>query len=359
MIALLRQWYEKLFSDPQVVILWLILLAGFSVIFFFGSMLQPVFVALIIAYLLEGIISRISAIGIPRMIAVGTTFGFFLICLILFVLWLFPLLFGQVAELMHQIPSLVSNGQKQLMELPQRYPEFISEMQIKEIISMIRQELTQIGQTVLVYSVTSLRNIITWLVYLILVPFLVFFFLKDKDEILQWFSGLIPSNADLAGEVWNHVNRQIGNYVRGKIWEILIVWAASYITFSILGLNFSLLISLFIGLSVLIPYIGATVITIPVALMAFFQWGFDSHFVYVLIAYGIIQLIDGNILVPLLLSEVVDLHPVAIIISVLIFGGMWGVWGLFLAIPLATLVHAVMRAWLLHKTTPAQKVLDT
>jgi putative permease len=62
-------------------------------------------------------------------------------------------------------------------------------------------------------------------------------------------------------------------------------------------------------------------------------------------AYGVIQLLDGNVLVPLLFSEAVNLHPVAIIVAVLFFGGIWGVWGVFFAIPLATLVSAIFSAW--------------
>jgi putative permease len=105
------------------------------------------------------------------------------------------------------------------------------------------------------------------------------------------------------------------------------------------------LLGLLVGLSVLVPYIGATVATFPVALIAFYQWGWGSEFMYVIISYAIIQLLDGNLLVPLLLSEVVNLHPVAIIVAVLVFGGLWGFWGVFFAIPLATLVQAVLRAW--------------
>jgi putative permease len=65
-----------------------------------------------------------------------------------------------------------------------------------------------------------------------------------------------------------------------------------------------------------------------------------------MIAYAIIQILDGNLLAPLLLSEVVNLHPVAIVVAVLLFGGLWGLWGLFFAVPLATLINAVIKAWM-------------
>jgi putative permease len=145
--------------------------------------------------------------------------------------------------------------------------------------------------------------------------------------------------------VWVEVDRQIGNYVRGKFIEILIVWVVTFLTFSIMGMQFAMLLGVLVGLSVLIPYIGAAAVTIPVAILAYFQWGLSPEFLWLMLAYGIIQALDGNVLVPLLFSEVVDLHPIAIIVAVLIFGGLWGFWGVFFAIPLATLVQAVLKAW--------------
>ncbi len=118
----------------------------------------------------------------------------------------------------------------------------------------------------------------------------------------------------------------------------------SYVTFAVLELRYSVLLAVAVGFSVLIPYIGAAVVTVPVAIVALFQWGVTPEFYYLLIAYGIIQALDGNVLVPVLFSEAVNLHPVAIIVAVLVFGGLWGFWGVFFAIPLATLVKAVWKA---------------
>jgi putative permease len=141
------------------------------------------------------------------------------------------------------------------------------------------------------------------------------------------------------------MNGQIMNYIRGKIIEILIVGVATYFTFFFMELRYSALLAVLVGLSVLIPYIGAAVVTVPIAIVAFFQWGSSPEFFYLMIAYLIIQALDGNVIVPVLFSEAVNLHPVAIIVSVLIFGGLWGFWGVFFAIPLATLVKAVLNAW--------------
>lgn len=351
MINMFRDWFNQRFSDPQIVILWLFLISGFLFIFFLGEMLTPVFAGLIIAYLLDGIVDALHGLKIPRKIAVIIAFLLFLICLILMVIGLLPLLSRQIGQLIQELPAMIANAQKQLMEFLNQYPDFIAEPQVNNLINYLKSELTRMGQAAFIFSVSSVRNVITILVYLVLVPFLVLFFLKDKIIIINWMKGFLPKNRDLATGVWDEVNRQITNYVRGKIWEIIIIWGASYITFTILKLHYAMLLSLFIGLSVLVPYIGATVMTLPVGLMAFFQWGIGPDFTYTLIAYAIIQLIDGNILVPLLLSGVVNLHPVAIIVAVLVFGGLWGIWGLFFAIPLATLVHAVIKTWFAKKET--------
>ncbi len=356
MITLFRNWVNRYFSDPQVIILGALLLMGFLFIFFVGDMLTPVFASIVIAYLLEGFVSRFQGFKVPRKIAVIVVFVLFMALMLIIIVGLLPMLSRQVGQLLQDLPSMISKGQAKLLLLPENYPDIISKSQINEIISLITTGITKLGQSILSYSVASVRSLISVIVYLILVPLLVFFFLKDKELIVKWFEGFLPENRKLASQVWKEVNIQVANYVRGKIWEIIIVWAVSYITFTLFGLRFAMLISMFVGLSVLIPYIGATVMFLPVILIAFLQWGAIPKFTYTVIAYGIIQLLDGNLLAPLLLSEVVNLHPVAIIVAVLVFGGFWGIWGLFFAIPLATLVHAVIKAWV--KSIKANEALS-
>jgi len=341
---LFRSWIDRYFSNPQVIILAFLLLAGFLFVFIFGTMLAPVIAAVVIAFLLEGMVGRLQRVKVPRKVAVLVVFVLFLASLVFFMVWLLPLLSRQIGQFLQDLPSMIARGQKQMMHLPEKYPDLISLSQIQQFINAISAELTGLGQRALSLSLASVKGLITIIVYLILVPLLVFFFLKDKEKIIGWGKGFLPEDRGLATEVWHEVNLQVVNYVRGKVWEILIVWSVTWITFQLLDLKFSILLSLFVGLSVLVPYIGATVMFLPIGFIAFFQWGLNPDFVYTMIAYSVIQALDGNLLVPLLLSGVVNLHPVAIIVAVLLFGGLWGIWGLFFAIPLATLVHAVVKA---------------
>ncbi len=339
------RWLRRLFPTPQAVALTLLLVVGFLAVVMLADMLMPVFAALVIAYLLEGPVSAMTRRGIPRLVAVVLVFVAFMALLLFTVIALLPLLYQQLAQLAQQLPAMVTQGLALLDRLPQRYPEFISQTQIDELIATVRQEFILLGQRLLTYSYSSVVNLIAIVVYVILVPLLVFFFLKDKERILAWFQQYLPKDIHLTAQVWRHVDAQIGNYIRGKVIEILIVFGASFLTFSLLKLNYALLLAVLVGLSVIIPYIGATVVTFPVLIVAYFQWGLSDPFWYVTIAYFVIQALDGMVLVPLLFAEVVNLHPVAIIVAILFFGGLWGFWGVFFAIPLATLVEAVLSAW--------------
>ena len=223
----------------------------------------------------------------------------------------------------------------------------ISEEYVWELNSNIRDNLSDLGQNVLSVSLASVPAVVSILVYLILVPLMIFFFLKDKKIVIEWTANFLPKDRQLVNEIWVEMDAQIGNYIRGKFNEILIVGSVSYIAFVILGLNYAFLLAMIVGLSVLIPYIGAAIVTLPIALVGYFQWGLtsDYNFTWLMISYFVIQFLDGNVVVPILFSEAVNLHPLAIIVAILVFGGIWGFWGVFFAIPLATLVKALINVW--------------
>ncbi len=341
----INNWSQRNFSDPQVIELIIVLAIGFGVVVIAGQMLAPVLAAVVIAYILEALVSALEKVGLPRLVAVlvisVTTFG--LLPLVLF--GLVPELFDQLKALVQQTPEMLRAGRSSLQKLQSEYAEYISVEQLDLLVSTLATQLGHWGQSFVSNPLSTLVNLITMLVYLVLVPFLVFFFLKDKQLIIGWLGQQLPARKPLLVSVWREMEHQMGNYLRGKFVEIVIVGVASAATFSIIGLEYSLLLGVLTGLSVIIPYVGAVVVTLPVAMVGFAQWGWSSEFGYLLLAYGVIQAIDGNVLVPVLFSEAVNLHPVSIIVAVLFFGGIWGLWGVFFAIPLATLVKAVADAW--------------
>lgn len=344
MIEVLKAWFDKHFSDPQAVILALFISVGAIVILLWGNVLAPVLAGFIIAYVLEGLVKKISLLGIPRIFSVVISFTLFVTFVVLLLFGLVPLVSKQLSQLIRDFPEILNKAQQLIVGLPDKYP-FLGQGNFEEMITGFNAELVNLGQTVLSASLASVVDAFTLLVFLVVVPLLVFFLLKDKNKIIDWMRRFLPDDRGLAHKVWKDVDMKMGNYIRGKLLEILIVGTVAYIPLKFMGLNYAATLSLFIGLSVIIPYVGAVAVTIPVALIAWFQWGASSDFFYVLIAYLVVQFLDGNVLVPILFSEVVDMNPAAIIIAVLVFGGLWGVWGVFFAIPLATLIQSVLNAW--------------
>jgi putative permease len=345
MFNVLVNWYQRRFSDPNAVTLFLLLVGGFTIIYFFGDMIGPILVALVLAYLLEWPTQRLMRLGCGRGMAASLVMLLFIGLMALLLIGLLPTIVHQGINLARAAPTMLANVKTYMMRLPESYPDLMDISLADMLLNTLQARLVKWGEIIVSASVSSLINIAVILVYLILVPLMMFFMLKDKAQLLKAVKRFLPGNRALATQVWVEMNQQIVNYIQGKVVHILLVSLANYLVFYLMHIDYALLLGVGVGLSVLIPYVGAVMITIPVVTVALFQWGISSELAYLLVAYLIVQAIDANLLVPLLFSEAMNLHPIAIIIAVLIFGGLWGFWGVFFAIPLATLVKAVVNVW--------------
>ena len=344
MIQQLNRWYQSFIIDSQRVYLAVLLATVFAVVIFLGDMLLPVIAGIVTAYLLDDFVVFMEHKGTSRRRAIALVFLIFMALMIMVFFGIVPLLYAQMAQLVQEMPNMMEQGQSALKRLPSHYP-LITPVQIEEFIQSMSLEVRDVSRLVLSYFLSALPNLITFLLYLVLLPMLVFFFLKDKRMILEWVLGYLPNERGLVIDVLQETDRKIGGYLRGKIWEMFIVGAVSSLAFIAMDLNYPLLLGSLVGLSVIVPFIGAIVVTFPVVIIAFFQWGLSAELFYLVILYGLIQALDASVLVPLLFSGAVNLHPILIIVSVLFFGGLWGFWGVFFAIPLGALVQVVLTMW--------------
>lgn len=345
MKQLINDFFDRYFHDEESVILLILLSIALGVLLLLGSILAPLIAAIIIAYLMQGLVNLLLRYGASPRLAFIAVYTLFIGLFVVLLFYLMPRAWNQLRRLANEIPNLLSEGQTALMSLPENYPSLFSDAQVRAFIDGLGGEIGGFGQTILEYSLASLPSIFAWVIFLVLVPILVFFVMKDKDQLVLWAGNFLPRNRPLMNRIWKEMDEQISNYIRGKAVEIFIVGGAAYVMFVIMGINYALLLSVLVGLSVIVPYIGATVVTLPVAAVAYVQWGIGGEFYTVLVGYLVLQIIDGNVLVPIIFSEAVNLHPVAIIAAVLIFGGVWGMAGVFFAIPLATMVKAIINAW--------------
>lgn len=355
MIKRFTNWVQQRFANPELVALIFSVVVLLIFMWLFGRLLMPVLVSIVIAYLLDGIVKRLYRWKIPHTPAVIIVYCVSFGLLLLALFFLLPLLWEQSLNLINELPNWVKKGSDYFADLSARYPAYISRSQIQNFAAGFQADFSKFGKAALSYSWTTLSGLMTWIVYLVLVPMMVFFLMKDRDAILAWLSQFLPKKRRLVLEVWNEVNIQIGNYIRAKILEVVIVAVISVIAFGILGLNYAVLLGVLVGLSSLIPYVGGIVVTIPVVVVAYLEWGFEAKFIYTMIVYSVIMTADGSLLAPLLFSESMKIHAVAVIIAVLIFGGIWGFWGIFFAIPLASVVKAILNVWFENQKIPRIK----
>jgi len=346
----INSWLQKRMADTELVMLLASLLVIFVLLSVLGSMLMPVLLGIALAYVLDGVVDLLTRCKFPRMLAIGLTGGGTLLLLLFTLLAVLPLLTEQVGRLVSHAPQYVQSIREMLQQLQANHAEWINPSYLQKIIAAMAAKLQEWGGALLSFSIASIPGMITLLVYAVLVPVMVFFFLKDKEQIIDWAKQFLPTERTLLDRVWRELDTQIGNYIRGKFWEAFLVGISMWLVYAWMGHEYALLLGVLTGISVWIPFVGAAVVTFPVILLSFFQWGWTDTMAYSVLAYAVVQTIDANIVIPWLFSEIVNLHPIAIVVGILVFGGMWGILGVIIAIPMAALVKSVVSIVLERKT---------
>lgn len=234
-----------------------------------------------------------------------------------------------------------------VLSMPEPLPSMLTLNLIKNSVRSARVAATnKMADVMRTQLMPSVVNAFTWLVYALIVPIFTFLMLYNK-ELLQNRAKIfiLPNNQQLMRKFWPSMHAQIAGYIRGKLMHITIIAIANTLAFMLLDMNYALLLGVGVGLSVVIPYVGAVIIAVPVVMVAIFQFGFSSTLIWVLIIYTIIQLLDSNVLTPMLFSKAMNLDAFSILAAILIFGNLWGFWGVFFAIPLATFVKTLIVGW--------------
>lgn len=343
-VTVTSDWLTRYFSNPDVVVLSMFLIFGLTILHFFGGVLEPLLLSIGIAYLLDPLVRWLKRLKCPEALAVTLVFLAFISLCIALLLLLVPLLWRQATALIKEVPNIISHSESWLFKLVSDHPDFISAQQFHRFTDLMHAQAVHIGQWVFSYSLSSVASLVTVVMYLVLVPTMVFFLLKDKASILQSSQALMPDHRSLINRVWMDVNSQIGEYLKGRVLEVVIVSVVSGLTFMLMGLPYAALMGVCLGISVIIPYVGAFLVSVPVVALAILKWGAGWHLGAFLGIFLVIIILDAYVLVPVLFSEVLNLSPIVIIVSVIIFGSIWGFWGVFLAIPLAAAMRSIFSA---------------
>ena len=345
MLEEINNLFKKIFSNEETLVFSILVISAFLILFFLGSILTPFLISIIFAYLLIGMQSRFESFGLKSSIALFLTYSIFLLLGIALMVWLAPLLYQQLQAIVLEVPKWLSSFRLFAQDIPAKYPDLVSSDQITVFLESLSGQISTLSQDFIKASIAGIQNTVTIAINLILLPILVFFFLCDRETIISGFLSILPKERRMLKNVWVEMDEQLSNYARGKAIEIVIVGVAAAIIFIYFDLEYVALLSVLVGFSVLIPFLGAFIVTIPVAVVGLLQLGLTFEFSLLMASYLALQILDGNLLVPILFSDAVKLHPVAIILAVFVFGSLFGFWGVFFAIPIATLIKAIWNAW--------------
>ncbi|MFC6276900.1 AI-2E family transporter [Psittacicella hinzii] len=336
------------FNNPQIVALILILAVCGLVLYFFGGILAPVFLALGLAYILNFPIRWLMRKGFKRLYALILVFGGLICVLGWLIIGVAPILIKQLNTLIVEAPSIINLLKTKLLSLEQYHLPYLDKATLYSVYENLNQYI-QSNMDIRIDNILAvLQNVMYVGVNIFLVPFMAFLMLVDYGPLKESVKRFLPQSSELANGVFKEFMSQLDNYVRGKVIETIIMTALSFIGFMFFGLKYNLILSALIGISVIIPYLGVVIATIPFVLVCFFQFQFSSTFWTLMVIHGVLQIFNGNILVPYLYSKTNNIRPITVIVAVIFFGQIWGIVGVFLAIPLCTLIKAVANAWYLN-----------
>lgn len=168
MLEMLMQWYRRRFSDPEAIALLVILVAGFSILFFFSGLLAPLLVAIVLAYLLEWPTARLQAIGCSRRWAASIVLILFVGILLLMAFVVMPIAWQQGIYLIRDMPGMLNKLSDFAATLPRRYPALMDAGIIDAMAENMRTRMLNMGDSVVKYSLASLVGLLTLAVYLVL-----------------------------------------------------------------------------------------------------------------------------------------------------------------------------------------------
>ncbi|MCP4075521.1 MAG: AI-2E family transporter [Gammaproteobacteria bacterium] len=301
--------------------------------YLFSSILLPIIISFTLYALIQPLTSYLVRKDINHSLAIIIIFILMLVASILAISIALPQLFGQVAILKSKLPAIISQFEIFLNIYSQKLGDFIGiEINNSEVLVSFLSQSTSLGNTLLV-SISE--QIFSITLGLILVPLLTYFILKDFKSLRNKMMNWLPNPSfELGWMIYYGVTSQLQVYIRGVMIQSFIMAIVASLGFYLIGLDIPILLGSLTGLLNLIPYIGPLISMLLAVLVASAMMPFDPSIIYLAVGVIIVaQIVDNAIVIPAVIANAVDLHPVLVIVGILIFGNIFGTIGVILAIP--------------------------
>ncbi len=335
-------------TDTQKWLLFLIIIASGYLLYLLAPILTPFLISAFLAYLGDPAVDRLETIKLSRTVSVIFVFFLMFIIGICCFFIIFPLIEEQIRRLFTHIPDMIDWAQSNFIPwLSQRSGVDLSNIDLQQIQqSMLGQWQTfgSAGVTLLGEISASGQYVLLWLGYILLIPVVTFYLLRDWDVLIQQIGALIPRKYNpVISDLIKDCDAVLAEFFRGQLLVMLVQGIFYSIGLWLVGLEFSLLIGLTAGLVSFVPYLGICVGIMIAGIAAVIQFQDFLPVIYVLIVFGTGQMLEGMVLSPLLIGDRIGLHPVAVIFSVMAGAQLFGIFGMLIALPVAAVVTVLLR----------------
>lgn len=312
-----------------------------------APILAPFGIAAVLAYLANPIVNVLCRWRLSRLWASVLVFTIFVLVLFSIMLLMIPLLEHQIRLLISLVPKIVTYIQHTALPwLNQRFDMHL-QLDLSSLQQVIVSNLGSTSGTVKSIIRALSRSglaIAAFFTNLLLVPVVMFYLLRDWQQVLDGIQGLLPRKLEpLICKLCHQCNDVLGAFFRGQLLVMLALGIIYSIGLSLMGLQLGLIIGMMAGLLSIVPYLGFVVGIVAALVAAIFQFHSVGALVMVVVIFGIGQAIEGMALTPLLVGDKIGLHPVAVIFAILAGGQMFGFIGILLALPVAAVIMVLLR----------------
>ncbi len=317
-------------------------------LYLLAPVLTPFLLGALLAYLGDPLADRLEQKKLSRTLSVVVVFALMLFAGLLLLLILVPLLQEQLTSLLSRLPLIVPWLQEVVIPwLSTTLHIEIDNVDLDSLKQTLAGNWQDIGNllTVLLGKVThSGQLVFAWLAYLVLVPVVTFYLLRDWDVLLANVQTLLPRNYEpIISKLTRECDSVLAEFLRGQLMLMIALGVMYTIGLWMAGLEFALLVGMLAGLVSFVPYLGGIIGIVVAGVLAFMQFHDLLHLVYVAIVFGVGQAVEGMLLSPILVGDRIGLHPVAVIFAVMAGGQLFGFFGVLLALPVAAIIVVLLR----------------
>ncbi|HXM82919.1 MAG TPA: AI-2E family transporter [Burkholderiales bacterium] len=334
-------------ASPQLWAWITIALAAGLLVWLLSPILAPFLFAAILAYIFDPLVERLTRRRVPRTLAVVLVLLLALAVVVALMLVVLPLFYKETRLLMEKLPGFVIWFNTHAAPWLKSKLDLDFQLDVGNVTQLGKDMISE-NEALAKHLLSSLKTggmlLIAILANLVLVPVVLFYLLRDWNQLLDRVDALIPRRVHAkARTIAAEIDAVLAEWLRGQVLVIVIMSVYYVLALWVAGLQFALPIGILTGFAVIIPYVGVITGLILATLAALMQFNDLAGLLWVWLAIGIGQALEGMMITPLIVGERIGLHPVVVIFALLAFGQLFGFFGVLLALPASAALLVALR----------------